>query len=199
MHAEAMMTMKIDDSAPRPPAIVTVSNGKVRNAIACSWNMPVSFDPLLIGASIDYSTASFPLLEEVKAWGVSYLPWDLAWVAATVGSCSMKDVPDKFDTFGIKVKEDEEFGVPVIEGANTYVCSRFGAVYIGDHAMFVGKVRKTCMEAPHGDPCTLYLGHDAYSKALTTSVLARDLLTLAPGNGLKLIEGESLVCTDEKR
>lgn len=38
---------RLKQSPPRPPAVVTVKAGSRRNAMACEWNMPLSFEPRL--------------------------------------------------------------------------------------------------------------------------------------------------------
>lgn len=174
---------RFKQSPPRPPALVTVKAidraspeaGEKANAMACEWNVPVSFDPPLLAVSVGFSRASMKLLQSASAFGVAYVPWDKTWLLATVGACSMNQVGDKFSKFGIEFTEDEEYGVPVIKEVLTYVCTRFTQLNVGDHCLFVGKAVKVYAPSEERVLGSLYVGGGVFSPLSIEGVRAERL------------------------
>jgi flavin reductase (DIM6/NTAB) family NADH-FMN oxidoreductase RutF len=186
---------RFKQSPPRPPAVLTVKAGDRRNAMACEWNVPLSFDPPLLGVSVGYTRATYPLMEEAQAFGVCYLPWELAWIPATVGACSMNDVGDKFERFGLRVVEDEEYGVLLLPGALTYVCTKLGAAgpALADHRLYIGQVVRAYAPSEERVLGSLYLGGGAFSPLEVNHVRAEDLRAAAgvkvPGYDYQEVKG----------
>lgn len=150
-------------SPPRPPAVVTVNVDGERNAMACEWNMPLSFDPPLIGVSIGETRETRVLLRNADYFGVTFLPSEQTWVYATVGACSHRLVEDKFDRFGIEVRLDDRTEVPLVVGGLNYVCRMKDTLLVGDHRLYVGEVVKAYASSEQRVLTPLHLGFGRYA------------------------------------
>ncbi len=71
--------------------VISVNNGKQKNAFTAAWVMQVSFDPLLICFSINPEHHSYSLLKKGGVCCISVLKKKQATVAAHFGKSSRQD------------------------------------------------------------------------------------------------------------
>lgn len=100
-----------------PTVLVTSAHAGRRNVMAAAWSMPVEFTPPRIAVVIDKSTFTRELVAASGAFGVCIPGAALADATYAVGSCSGRDVSDKFERFGLAaaLRAGPVLGVPVIE------------------------------------------------------------------------------------
>ena len=100
-----------------PTVLVTSAHGGRRNVMAAAWSMPVEFTPPRIAVVIDKSTFTRELVLASGAFGICVPGAALADATYAVGSVSGREVPDKFERFGLQaaVRPGPVLGVPVIE------------------------------------------------------------------------------------
>ena len=100
-----------------PTVLVTSAHGGRRNVMAAAWSMPVEFTPPRIAVVIDKSTFTRELVMASGAFGLCIPGAALAEATYAVGSCSGREVSDKFERFGLAgaARPGPVLGVPVIE------------------------------------------------------------------------------------
>jgi flavin reductase (DIM6/NTAB) family NADH-FMN oxidoreductase RutF len=99
-----------------PTVLVTSRHGDRRNVMAAAWSMPVEFLPPRIAVVIDKHTATAELVAASGVLGLCVPGRGIADFSYTVGSTSMRDVPDKFGRFGIGFDDSPTLGVPLVHG-----------------------------------------------------------------------------------
>ena len=164
---------KFTQHYPRLAAIVTVQAGGRMNAMAAAWHSPLSFKPPLFGVSIAPNRHTYALISEVKEFGMNFLPYEEAELAAAVGGSSGKRV-DKFQRFNIAVNKPAKTSVPILQVAYAaYECRLVDDRLYGDHRWLVGEVMAVHLlkEAFTADEVVdlsnvspaLYMGNDFYA------------------------------------
>ena len=100
-----------------PTVLVTSAHGGRRNVMAAAWSMPVEFTPPRIAVVIDKSTYTRELVRASGAFGVCIPGAALVDATYAVGSCSGREVTDKFERFGLAAatRPGPVLGMPVIE------------------------------------------------------------------------------------
>ena len=100
-----------------PTVLVTSAHGGRRNVMAAAWSMPVEFTPPRVAVVIDKSTFTRELVAASGAFGLCIPGAALANFTYAAGSVSGRDVPDKFERFGLAsaVRPGPVLGMPLIE------------------------------------------------------------------------------------
>jgi flavin reductase (DIM6/NTAB) family NADH-FMN oxidoreductase RutF len=142
----------------------------------------VAVSPPLYGVSVAPKRFTYRLITESKEFGVNFLPFKLAKLAAAMGGCSGNEV-DKFQRFNIAKEKSVKTAVPILKDAYAaFECQLVDDRDYGDHRFLVGKVVAvhwleevfTPEEQPDMSKVNpiLYIGRDIY---LTT---AKDTVTM---------------------
>ncbi len=120
--------------------IVTAqANGK-ENAMTVAWHASISFNPPLYGVSISPKRFTYQLIAESKEFGVNFLPFEVAELAASVGGCRGQEI-DKFQRFNIAKSKPVKTAVPILEAAYAaYECKLIDDRGYGDHRWLVGEI-----------------------------------------------------------
>jgi flavin reductase (DIM6/NTAB) family NADH-FMN oxidoreductase RutF len=117
--------------------VVGVAHGGQRDAFTAAWVMQVSFDPLLLALSINPQNASYPLLQDGRAFTVNVLKRDQLELARHFGTRSGRD-EDKLA--GIAWRPGRT-GAPILTDALAYFdCAVTGSMPAGDHQLVLGCV-----------------------------------------------------------
>lgn len=160
-------------SYPAVAAVVTAQSGTRRNAMACAWHSPLSFQPPLYGVLLTPKRFSYALIVETGVFGVNFLPFEKADIIAGVGRNSGRDL-DKFSAFSIAVAAFPDSRVPVLQDSYAaYECRLVEHRPYGDHELFVGEIvaiyqasqafdEKGVLQVNRVRPA-LYLGDDLYT------------------------------------
>ena len=98
-----------------PTVLVTSAHGGRRNVMAAAWSMPVEFTPPRIAVVIDKKTLTRELVMASGAFALCIPGVLLADATFAVGSVSGRDVPDKFERYGLHDRPGPVLGQPVIE------------------------------------------------------------------------------------
>jgi flavin reductase (DIM6/NTAB) family NADH-FMN oxidoreductase RutF len=129
--------------------VVGVAYGQRRDAFTAAWVTQVSFDPLLLALSINPTHASYPILVEAGAFGLSVLGSGQLELARHFGTQSGRTV----DKLVGQRWEASAGGSPVLSDAiaqfDCRVVSRFPA---GDHELVLGRVTGGRVLAPDQPP-----------------------------------------------
>ncbi len=161
---------------PRVAVIVTAQAKGKANAMAVAWHLVISVNPPLYGVSIAPQRFTYELIADSKEFGVNFLPFEMAELAASVGGSSGREM-DKFQKFNIALDKPVKTAVPILKDAYAaYECKLVDDKLYGDHRLLVGEIvavhwREEAF-SPEGtldldriNPA-LYLGRDIY---LTTT------------------------------
>jgi flavin reductase (DIM6/NTAB) family NADH-FMN oxidoreductase RutF len=98
-----------------PTVMVTSAHGGRRNVMAAAWSMPVEFTPPRIAVVIDKKTLTRELVMASGALALCIPGVALADATFAVGCVSGRDVPDKFERYGLRDRPGPVLGQPVIE------------------------------------------------------------------------------------
>lgn len=125
---------------PKVAAIITVSAGGKKNAMAAAWHSPISFKPPLYGVAVAPKRFTCQLILESNEFGINFVPFEAAELVASVGGSGGKEV-DKFSKFGIAEEKPLKTNVPILRGAYAaYECKLVDNRTYGDHIWIVGEV-----------------------------------------------------------
>ena len=125
---------------PRVVAIVTAQAKGKDNAMAAAWHTPISFNPPLYGVSISPKRFTYQLIVASKEFGVNFLPFEAADLAASVGGSSGEAI-DKFQRFNIAKDKSVGTAVPILKAAYAaYECKVVDDKGYGDHRWLVGEI-----------------------------------------------------------
>jgi flavin reductase (DIM6/NTAB) family NADH-FMN oxidoreductase RutF len=116
--------------------VVGVAHEGRSDAFTAAWITQVSFDPLLLGLSINPEHASYALLRDSQAFAVNVLKRDQLDLARHFGTQSGRD-RDKLSGMRWRLGE---VGAPVLLDAAAYLeCRVTGIVSAGDHELVLGQ------------------------------------------------------------
>ncbi len=169
---------------PRVVAVITAKDKGKDNAMAAVWHTPISFSPPLYGVAISPKRFTYQLIVDSKEFGVNFLSFAEAELAASVGGSSGREI-DKFYRFNITRDKPVETAVPILTAAYAaYECKLVDDRDYGDHRWLVGEIVAVHLLkeafAPEGmldldkvSP-TLYLGHELYLTVSPDTVKSLD-------------------------
>ena len=125
---------------PKTAAIVTASAQGKDNAMTAAWHSPISLQPPLYGVSISPNRFTHHLIAKSEEFGINFIPFDKASLAAQVGSTSGQEM-DKFQRFNIEKEEPLNTGVPILKDAYAaYECKLVDSRSYGDHIWVIGEI-----------------------------------------------------------
>ena len=125
---------------PKVAAIITASAGGKSNAMTAAWHSSISINPPLYGVSISAKRFTYQLIMESKEFGINFIPFEKASLAAQVGGTSGHKM-DKFERFNIERKKPLKTNVPILKDAYAaYECKLADNKIYGDHIWVVGEV-----------------------------------------------------------
>lgn len=129
--------------------VVGVAHGGRRNAFTAAWLVQVSFEPLLLGLSVNPDHASYPLLMESGRFAVSVLRDGQMDLARHFGTQSGREV----DKLAAVAWRPGAFGAPVLVDALAYFeCAVAGRLPAGDHDVVLGRVTGGGVLSPGASP-----------------------------------------------
>jgi flavin reductase (DIM6/NTAB) family NADH-FMN oxidoreductase RutF len=105
-----------------------------------AWHSSISINPPLYGISISPERFTYQLITESKEFGINFIPWQKASLAATVGGTSGQET-DKFQLFAIEKERPLRTEVPILKDAYAaYECKLVDSKPYGDHIWVVGEI-----------------------------------------------------------
>lgn len=131
---------KFNHHYPKVAVIVTASFQGRDNAMTAAWHSSISLTPPLYGVSILPSRFTYQLIAESKEFGINFIPFEKASLAARVGGISGQKT-DKFQRLGIETEKPARTKVPVLKDAYAaYECKLIDSKPYGDHVWVVGEI-----------------------------------------------------------
>lgn len=127
--------------------VIAVGGNDRPNVMACGWNNKLSYNPPLLGISLQVSGFTHHLIEERREFVVAVPTPALEEELLYVGSVSGSEV-DKFTATGLKTQPASKISVPLLADARAnYECALQQTIEVGDHIFFIGQI-----VAAHYDP-----------------------------------------------
>ena len=131
---------KFNQHYPKVAAIVTASYSGKDNAMTAAWHSSISLNPPLYGVSISPERFTYQLITESKEFGINFIPWEKASLAAKVGGVSGQEM-DKFQLLNIEKEKPLRTRVPILKDAYAaYECKLVDSKPYGDHVWVVGEI-----------------------------------------------------------
>ncbi len=117
------------------PVLLLATAGKLRpNVMTLSWQMPMEFEPPLVGCVLSNRDYSYGLLKSSKECSLNIPTAELIDQVVAVGNCSGRDV-DKFQQSGLAPKPAKQVAAPLVKEcyaslecriADTRMVNRYG-------------------------------------------------------------------------
>lgn len=127
--------------------VIGVAAGERHNAFTATWVMPLSFDPLLLGLSINPRHHSYTLLEASRAFSVNVLRRDQMALAEHFGHHA------GIDKLGTVAWKTGKTGAPLLEDVLArFECELAGELPAGDHVLVLGRVVDGVLLQPEAEP-----------------------------------------------
>lgn len=131
---------KFSQHYPKTAVIVTASACGKDNAMTAAWHSSISRHPPLYGFSISPERFTYQLITASKEFGINFMPWQKASLAARVGGTSGQKM-DKFERFDIEKEKPLRTEVPILKDAYAaYECKLVDSKPYGDHIWVVGEI-----------------------------------------------------------
>jgi flavin reductase (DIM6/NTAB) family NADH-FMN oxidoreductase RutF len=160
---------------PKVAAIITANSKGKSNAMTTVWHSSISAEPPLYGVSISPKRFTYQLIMESKEFGINFIPFEKATLAAKVGGTSGQKI-DKFQSFDIGIEKPPKTNVPILQDAYAaYECKLVDSKTYGEHVWIVGEIvavhfleealtREQILNLEEIKPL-LYLGSEFYTTA----------------------------------
>ena len=121
--------------------IATVDEVGNPDVMPAGWAMVASHDPPLFAISVGHTRYTHKLIRSQKEFVVAFPGAGLREAIEYTGSCSGRDVEDKFKRSGLKPLRARRVCPPLLSGcAVNLECKLEGELEAGDHTVFLGKV-----------------------------------------------------------
>jgi len=131
---------KFTQHYPKLAVIVTSSAGGKDNAMTAAWHSSISINPPIYGVSISPERFTYQLITDSKEFGLNFVPWGKASLAAWVGGTSGREI-DKFQKFNMEREKPLRTKVPILKDAYAaYECKLVDSKTYGDHVWVVGEI-----------------------------------------------------------
>ena len=116
--------------------VVGVTHAGRFNAFTAAWVTQVSFDPLLLGLSVNPDNFSYPMLQQSGVFVINALRTGQLEVARHFGTQSGRRV----DKLAGQRWHPGALGAPILEEAAAYLeCRVVGSILAGDHQVILGQ------------------------------------------------------------
>jgi len=116
--------------------VVGVTHGGRFNAFTAAWVTQVSFDPLLLGLSVNPGNFSYPMLQQSGVFVINALRTGQLELARHFGTLSGRTV----DKLKGRPWHAGRLGAPILEEAAAYLeCRVVGTMLVGDHQLIIGQ------------------------------------------------------------
>lgn len=131
---------KFSQHYPKVAAIVTATSRGIDNAMTAAWHSSISLNPPLYGISISPERFTYQLITQSKEFGINFIPFEKARLAAKVGGISGQEM-DKFQLLHIEKEKPSKTKTPILKEAYAaYECSLVDSKTYGDHIWVVGEI-----------------------------------------------------------
>lgn len=130
---------------PKMSVIVTCGRDRT-NGIALTWHTTISRKPPLFGISIAPKRFSHDLIKREREFAVNFMEFNHWRDLHYMGTHSGRDI-DKFAEIGLKLEDCSTIKTRrIVKSYAVLECSLYDELAVGDHTLFVGKVKKALIE-----------------------------------------------------
>lgn len=121
--------------------VATVDERANADVMPAGWAMVASYNPPLFAISVGHTRYTHELIRGQKEFIVAFPGPGLEEAIAYTGSCSGRDVGDKFKRSGLKPLKARHVRPPLLSGCVVNLeCKLEGELEAGDHTVFLGRV-----------------------------------------------------------
>jgi flavin reductase (DIM6/NTAB) family NADH-FMN oxidoreductase RutF len=134
-------------SMPSGLFVIGSRSGDERNAMTANWVTQLSFDPKVVGVSVEHGALTHRLISEGRAFSVNLVDREDRAIVRKF----TKPVEDDREarTLNGFTYHDARTGVPVLDQAAAWIdCSLQQRVELGGHTLFVGEVIDAGFQKP---------------------------------------------------
>ncbi|MED4759594.1 flavin reductase family protein [Priestia megaterium] len=125
---------------PGMVALVTSKYKDTHNIMAAGWHTVIGYAPPIYGVSLRKETYSYDLIMKSGAFGINFVPANLAKLIQTVGTRSGRDI-DKFAEYNIEYDNGMKLNVPILKEAYfAYECKVIETRTYGSHDFVTGEI-----------------------------------------------------------
>jgi len=139
------------------PVLLLATAGKVRpNVMTLSWQMPMEFEPPLVGCVLGNMDYSYGLLKASRECTLNIPTVELADRVVAVGNCSGRDT-DKFQTCGFTAKPARRVAAPLVaECYASLECRVADTRLVNRYGLFILEVVQAWVDGAVKTPRTLH-------------------------------------------
>jgi flavin reductase (DIM6/NTAB) family NADH-FMN oxidoreductase RutF len=131
---------KLYFSYPITTPILISKVGQIVNLMPVSWQMPLSYNPPLIGVLISSDRNTFNSLIHSKNFTLNYLDITKIDLIKNLGTTSSSNI-NKLKKFNVKIVESEQINSPKLKDSYvSFECKIVQMKKIGDHYLFISKI-----------------------------------------------------------
>ena len=121
--------------------IATVDEGGKPDVMPAGWAMIASHNPPLFAIAVNHENYTHELIQAQKEFVIAFPGPGLEDAISYTGSCSGRDVADKFERSGLKPLSAKRVRPPLLAGCNVNLeCTLEAEMEAGDHTVFLGRV-----------------------------------------------------------
>jgi flavin reductase (DIM6/NTAB) family NADH-FMN oxidoreductase RutF len=121
--------------------IATVDKDGKPDVMPAGWAMIASHNPPLFAIAVGHGRYTHELIQAQKEFVIAFPGPGLEDAIAYTGSCSGRDVADKFERSGLKSVSAKHVKAPLLAGCNVNLeCTLEMEMEAGDHTVFLGRV-----------------------------------------------------------
>jgi flavin reductase (DIM6/NTAB) family NADH-FMN oxidoreductase RutF len=110
------------------------------NVMSVAWHTPLSYDPPMVGVSIDIRRYSHRLISESGEFGINVMSREFQKAVEECGNQSGRNV-DKIKSSNLELVQANHIRTPMLKAALAHIeCKVEGVIRTGDHSFFIGCV-----------------------------------------------------------
>lgn len=121
-------------------AIIGVKVNEETNFMPATWNVGLSYDPLLYGVSVGTTRHMHKLLQKAESFTISFVDIKHVSIIRSIGRSTGNEI-NKVKEFNLDISWSQNVDAPILDIAYcTFECKKRDQILIGDHTLFVGEI-----------------------------------------------------------
>lgn len=133
--------------------LVSVGDGERDNLFAVTWNMPVRKDPGMVAIVSGKAHHSYRFIASTGELALNVPDLAIADAVLGCGKTSGRDVPDKFERFGLTRERAARIRPPLVaEAVASLECRVCQVVDLGSSSLLVAQVLRAVASTEHYGP-----------------------------------------------
>jgi len=151
---------------PGPVLLLATAGRRGPNVMTLSWQMPMEFEPPLVGCVLGAMDYSYGLLKAHRECTLNIPTAELVDQVVAVGNCTGRDT-DKFHDFGLTPKPAKLVGAPLVKECYANLeCRIADTCMVNRYGLFILEVVQAWVDTAVKQPKTLHhLGNGVFMVA----------------------------------